>query len=46
MITVQFKNDLCYDLHRITKELDESNLAMLWGSINEDSTLVTYLKSF
>ena len=27
-----------------TKEENESNLAMLWGSINEDSALVTYLK--
>ena len=39
-------NDLSNDLHGVTKEGDESNLAMLWGSINEDSSLVTYLKSF
>ena len=29
-----------------TKEENESNLAMLWGSINEDSALVTYLNKF
>ena len=46
MITGQAKNELCYDLHRITKEANESNLAMLWGSIKEDSTLLIYLKSF
>ena len=39
-------NDLSNDLHGVTKEGNESNLAMLWGSINEDSALVTYLKSF
>ena len=39
-------NDLSNDLHAVTKEGNESNLAMLWGSINEDSALVTYLKSF
>ena len=39
-------NDLSNDLHAgvPTKEENESNLAMLWGSINEDSALVTYLK--
>ena len=36
-------NDLCNDLHGVTKEGNESNLAMLWGSFNEDSALVTYL---
>ena len=46
MITGEAKNELCYDLHRITKEPNESNLAMLWGSINEDSTLLIYLKRF
>ena len=39
-------NDLCNDLHGVTKEGNESNLTMLWGSINERSALVTYLKSF
>ena len=39
-------NDLCNDLHEVTKEGNESNLTMLWGYINEDSALVTYLKSF
>jgi len=39
-------NDLWNDLHEVTKEENESNLTMLWGSINEDSALVTYLKSF
>ena len=39
-------NDLCNDLHGVTKEENESNLTMLWSSINEDSALVTYLKSF
>ena len=37
-------NDLCNDLHGVTKEGNESNLAMLWGSMKKDSTLVTYLK--
>ena len=39
-------NDLSNDLHAgvPTKEESESNMAMLWGSINEDSALVTYLK--
>ena len=41
-----YGNDLCNDLHEVTKEENESNLTMLWGSINEDSALVTYLKSF
>ena len=39
-------NDLCNDLHGVTEEGNESNLAMLWSSINEDSALVTYLKRF
>ena len=39
-------NDLCNDLHDVTEDGKESNLAMLWGSINEDSALVTYLKHF
>ena len=39
-------NDLCNNLHGVTEEGSESNLAMLWGSINEDSALVTYLKRF
>ena len=30
-------NDLCNDLHGVTKEGNESNLAMLWGA------LVTYV---
>ena len=46
MITGQAKNELCYDLHRITKEPNQSNLAMLWGSIKEVSTLLIYLKRF
>ena len=46
MITGQAKNELCYDSHRITKERNESNLAMLWGSIKEDTTLLIYLKRF
>ena len=46
MITGQAKNKLFYDLHRITKEPNESNLAMLCGSIKEDSTLLVYLKRF
>ena len=37
-------NDLCNDLHGVTEEGNESNLAMLWGSINENSALVIYLK--
>ena len=36
-------NDLCNDLHGVTKEGNESNLAMSWGSFNEDSALVTYV---
>ena len=36
-------NDLCNDLHGVTKEGNESNLAMLWGSFNEDSALATYV---
>ena len=39
-------NNLCNDLHGVTEEGNEPNLAMLWGSINEDSALVTYLKIF
>ena len=41
-------NDLSNDLHAgvPTKEENESNMAMLWGSINEDSALVTYLNNF
>ena len=39
-------NDLCNDLHGVPKEGNKSDLTMLWGSINEDSALVTYLKSF
>ena len=27
-------------------QANESNLAMLWGSIKEDSTLLIYLKRF
>ena len=46
MITGQAKNKLFYDLHSITKEPNESHLAMLWGSIKEDSTLLIYLKRF
>ena len=36
------------DLHAgvPTKEENESNLAMLWGSINENSAIVTYLNKF
>ena len=41
-------SDLSNDLHAavLTKEENESNLAMLWGSINENSALVTYLNTF
>ena len=46
MITGQAKNKLFYDVHSITKEPNESHLAMLWGSIKEDSTLLIYLKRF
>ena len=34
------------DLHGLQTESSESNLATLWGSINEDSALVTYLNKF
>jgi len=33
------------DLHGLPTKSGESNLAMLWGSINEDSALVTYLNN-
>ena len=46
MITGQAKNKLFYALQRIAKEPNESNLAMLCGSIKEDSTLLVYLKRF
>ena len=41
-------SDLSDDLHAgvPTKEENESNLAMLWGSINENSAIVTYLNKF
>ena len=42
------QSDLSNDLHAAvpTKEENEANIAMLWGSINEDSALVTYLNNF
>ena len=41
-------NQLSNDLHGSQNEAvdHESNLAMLWGSMNEHSALVTYLKKF
>ena len=43
---LDYWNDLSNDLHGSPKEaINESNLAMLWGSINEESTIVTYLKN-
>ena len=33
------------DLHGLPTKSVESNLVMLWGSINYDSALVTYLKN-
>ena len=41
-------NQLSNDLHGSQNEAvdHESNLAMLWGSMNEHSPLVTYLKKF
>ena len=43
---LDYWNQLFSDLHGLQTESSESNLAMLWGSINEDSALVTYLKNF
>lgn len=43
---IDYWNDLSNDLHGMPKQANETNLAMLWGSINEDSALVPYLKSF
>ena len=39
-------DDLCNALRGMTKEVDESTWAALWGSINKDSVLATYLNSF
>ena len=39
-------NQILSDLHGLPTKSGESNLAMLWESINEDSALVTYLKNF
>ena len=43
---LDYWNQLFSDLHGFPTSTSESNLAMLWGSINEDSALVTYLKNF
>ena len=43
---LEYWNQLFSDLHGLQTEPSESNLAMLWGSINEDSALVTYLNKF
>ena len=34
------------NFHGLQTESNESNLAMFWGSISEDSALVTYLTMF
>ena len=39
-------NKLFSELHGLQTESSESNLAILWGSINEDSASVTYLNKF
>jgi len=41
---LDYWNQLSSDMRGLQTESNESNLAMLWGSINEDSALVTYLK--
>ena len=43
---LDYWNQLSGDMHGLQTESNESNLAMLWGSINEDIALVTYLKNF
>ena len=43
---IDYWNQILSDLHGLPTKSGESNLAMLWGSINEDSALVTYLKNF
>lgn len=43
---LNYWNQLFSDLHGLPTSSSESNLAMLWGSINEDSAIVTYLKNF
>ena len=43
---LDYWNQLSGDLLGLQTESSESNLAMLWGSINEDSALVTYLNKF
>lgn len=43
---LDYWNQLSGDMHGLQTESNESNLAMLWGSINENSALVTYLKLF
>ena len=42
-------SDLSYDLHAgvpTKKKMNQICMAMLWGSINDDSALVTYLNDF
>ncbi|KAL9951170.1 hypothetical protein ACROYT_G043787 [Oculina patagonica] len=43
---LDYWNQLFSDLHGLQPKSSESNLAMLWGSIHEDSALVTYLNKF
>ena len=43
---LDYWNQILSDLHGLPTKSGESNLAMLWGSINEESALVTYLKNF
>ena len=43
---LDYWNQILSDLHGLPTKSGESNLAMLWGCINEDSALVTYLKNF
>ena len=42
---LDYWNQILRDLQGLPTKSGESNLAMLWGSINEDSTLVFYLKN-
>ena len=43
---LDYWNQLSSDMHGLQTQSIESNVAMLWGSINEGSALVTYLKKF